>query len=315
LVTGLQCFGPTQTKTGVNGSFFLCDSSGHKSAIFKPMNMEAGGVKNHRLTASQNVQFRKSILPGQGAGNEALAYGLDKFAFGHHYEIPKTVLISLTHPAFEGRELGSAQKFLAGTCTLADLTPKEITDIPKHEWEKLNFRLISGSTDAHYGNILYSKTDRKLYLIDSGDDFVGEEGECQYWNPWAAEERCNQPMSDEESCFLRNLNISKVMEAFEWQAQFNEQASPVLKVSNDKYLTQILRLILAQAAGQNKLSQARWAFVMNPYRDPYGIVHRSPIEHIYDQYIRPYSGQPGNWKDISQMIDWKGVNKAIRAAI
>lgn len=312
---GLQYFQPTQTKTGVNGSFFVRDSSGNRYAVFKPMNMEAGGLKNHRLTRSQNVQFRKSIAPGQGAGNEVLAYALDKVGFARHYEIPKTILIRLTHPAFEGEELGSAQKFIAGSRPLSDMTPLERSCIPQQEWEKLNFRLISGSTDAHLGNVLYCDQTKKLYLIDSGDDFVGEEGECQYYNPWAAEERCNRPMSDAESDFLAKLNISEVMKAFEQQALLNEQASPVLKISNDKYLTQKLRLVLAKIAGQKKLSQAKWASLMGQYRDRNNIIHRSVLERAYDQHIKPYSGLHQPWREISCRINWTAIETDIKAAI
>lgn len=297
LYVGLYRFPPTPTKTGINGSFFLYDSKGQRLAIFKPMNMEAGACKNHRLRPSQNVQFRTSILPGQGAGNEVLAYELDRRAFAHHYQIPKTVLVRLTSLAFEGEEIGSAQEFITHARSLDKMTPWELDKIPQREWEKLNFRLISGSTDAHYGNILYCDSTQKLYLIDSGDDFVGEDGQCEYYNPWTQEPRCQQPMSAQESRFLSNLNIDEVMRSFRKQARINEQDVPTLKISLDKHLTQIIRLLLAKTVGHFQLTQAEWAQIM----------HQGSLERIYNQYVRPY------WKT-GGVINWNMVQKELEAA-
>lgn len=314
LQIGLQYFAPVVTKTGVNGSFFLCDSRGQRAAIFKPMNMEAGACKNHRLDPAHNVQFRKSILPGQGAGNEVLAYALDTGAFRNRYGIPKTSLLRLKHPAFEGEELGSAQAFVPNARPLSNMTVPERAQIPQQEWEKLNFRLISGSTDAHLGNILYCDATQKLYLIDSGDDFVGEDGECQYFNPWSAEPRCKNPMSRQESYWLEHLDIHATMNVFEQQALANEQANPLLKVSVDKYLTQVLRILLAQTTGRFKLTQAEWSSMMSSYRDHNGYSHSGPLEHIYDEYIRPHSKTRPNWREVSKLIDWKGVQRGLEIA-
>ncbi|MEI6805739.1 MAG: hypothetical protein WCK49_04445 [Myxococcaceae bacterium] len=305
----LRQFPPVATKSGVNGSFFLCNLDGERAAIFKPMNMEAGGPKNHRLDAAHNVQFRNSILPGQGAGNEVLAYGLDSMAFGHHYGIPQTMLIRLTHPAFEGTELGSLQQFVPHAQSLADMTPADRARIPQHEWEKLNFRFISGSTDAHLGNILYCASSKKLFLIDSGDDFVGEDGECQYYDPWAAEPRCQQKMSHEEYAFLRNLSPRDVICVFEKQALANKALDSRLKVSADKYLTQIIRLMLANTVGKFELTQNEWARIMSPYKDTLNILHRSPLEKIYDQHIRPYSKRYRTWVEAYEVINWERIRE------
>lgn len=314
LEIGLRNYAPKPTKTGVNGSFFLCDSLGKRIAIFKPMNMEAGGRKNHRLDAAHNVQFRNSILPGQGAGNEVLAYALDHQALGGRYEIPKTILVCLSHAAFEGQELGSAQQFISNARALSELSPEERARIPETEWAKLNFRLISGSTDAHLGNILYCDATQKLYLIDSGDDFVGEDGECQYYNPWTVEPRCNTPLSTSESSFLEHLDAGKIMQVFEQQALANEQAHPKLKVSVDKYLTQIIRLMLAKTAGHYQLSPAEWSGIMSSHRGPDRHIHRGDLEHIYDQYCRPYSKLYSTWKEASQVILWDPIQQELNNA-
>jgi hypothetical protein len=309
LILGLQYFPPIQTKSGVNGSFFLCNSKGQRAAVFKPMNMEAGGRKNHRLEPDKNVQFRDTILPGQGAGNEMLAFALNRDAFHHRYGIPYTCLIQLAHPAFEGVELGSAQAFIAQTKPLCDMSPKERAMIPQQEWEKLNFRLISGSTDAHLGNMLYCYTTKQLYLIDSGDDFVGEDGQYEYYNPWAGETRCTQPMSLQESNFLENLDIASIMNVFERQALLNEQMHRHLKVSVDKYLTQITRLLLAKAVGRFKLNQYEWARLMNRYKGPDNLIHRSAIEVIYDEFVRPHSKDSTYWREATKNVNWAAVSE------
>lgn len=310
---GLQYFAPVATKSGVNGSFFLCDSRGQRVAIFKPMNMEAGAKKNHRLDHAHNVQFRKSILPGQGAGNEVLASALDSKAFQQRYGIPKTTLIRLAHPAFEGEELGSVQQFIPNSCSLSSMTSQQRARIPQHEWEKLNFRLISGSTDAHLGNMLYCENTQKLHLIDSGDDFVGEEGECQYYNPWAAEHRCTQKMSQTEYSFLTNLNVQNVMKVFEEQALINEETDSKLRVTADKYLTQILRILLANTVGKHKLTQEQWARLMSPFRGAGGQLHRSALEKIYDLHIRPHSKKDLEWRKVYPSINWEEVKKSLEA--
>lgn len=311
LILGLQRYAPQATKSGVNGSFFLCDSKGSRAAIFKPMNMEAGAKKNHRLDYFHNVQFRDSILPGQGAGNEVLAYALDSQAFGGRYGIPKTLLTRLTHAAFEGEEVGSAQVFLPDTRALADLTVYERSLIPVAEWEKLNFRLISGSTDAHFGNILFCNKTGKLYLIDSGDDFVGPEGQHQYYNPWALEPRCQLPMSESENHFLARIDIPNVMTVFEHQALFNQATHQRLEVSTEKYLTQYLRLILAKVVGQQKLTQSEWASMLSPRKGSDGLMHPGYLERIYSSLIQDRFHPGAHWRDAVRSINWDQINNQI----
>ncbi|MEI6805348.1 MAG: hypothetical protein WCK49_02440 [Myxococcaceae bacterium] len=291
---GLQKAAPAPTKHGVNGSFFLSDSGGRRAAIFKPMNMEAGAPKNHRLAASSNIQFRDSILPGQGAGNEVLAYELDKQAFGGRYEIPKTILVRLRHEAFEGEELGSAQQFVPDARSLSELHALEIDAISQKEWEKLNFRLISGSTDAHMGNILVSEG--KLFLIDSGDDFVGPEGQHQYYDPWTTHPKAHRLLSQQEYNFLHNIDIKKTMHVFEQTALSNEQTSPVLKVSKDKYLTQVTRLYLAKLVGKYRLTQAEWFDIMTPKRGLNGKIYPGQLETIYNKHV-------GDWLKIHDALE------------
>ncbi|MES2504394.1 MAG: hypothetical protein V4534_05890 [Myxococcota bacterium] len=313
ITAGLAIHAPAPTKHGVNGSFFIRDKHGHRCAIFKPMNMEAGMPKNHRLGPGENVQFRESILPGQGAGNEVLAYRLDRHAFEGRYGLPKTILIKLSHPAFEGEELGSAQVFLSNAKPLSDLTQAEREDIPMKEWQKLNFRLISGSTDAHFGNILYSTDDKKLYLIDSGDDFVGEKGQCQYYSPWAMMPKSNQLMTQDEYEFLSGLNVAEAMNVFAKAARANEEQCPTLKVSDDKYLTQILRLKLAKVAGQMKLTQAEWFDIMTRHRDRYNMPVASNMEEVYRHHIRNCIGDGETWQKSTERVNWRHIEQEFKA--
>ena len=121
-------------------------------------------------------------------------------------------------------------------------------------------------------------------------------------------------MSLAECRFLEELNVRNVMYVFEKQALFNEQADPKLKVCVDKYLTQILRIILANTAGKYQLTQEQWSRMMSPYRGRDNIIHRSPLEKIYDQHIRPYSQRDPNWKEVSKMINWLQVREDLSIA-
>ncbi len=308
LARAITCNPPVSTKSGVNGSFLIMGPQGKPIAVFKPMNMETGMPRNPRMGPGRNVQFRDTILPGQGVGNEVLAYYLDHYGFGGRYGIAQTILVSVGHRAMSARlELGSAQRFIPNAKPLADMSQAEIAQIPRVEWDKLNFRLITGSTDAHLGNILYCPSTRSIHLIDSGDDFVGVNGQHQYYNPWASLPMSYFKMSEGEYRFLANLDLNLAMTAFERCARNNEVASDILAVTSDKHLTQLLRLYLARVVGEMKLTQREWCSIMSRYRMPNGALYPSEIERIYDSWIRMHQNASTDWKKIVPKINWHKV--------
>ncbi len=313
LAGAIACNPPKPTKSGVNGSFLIIGPEGKPIAVFKPMNMETGMPRNPRMGAGRNVQFRDTILPGQGAGNEVLAYYLDHYGLSGRYGIAQTILVSVGHKAMSSRlELGSAQRFIPNARPLADMSQAEIAQIPRTEWDKLNFRLITGSTDAHLGNILYCANTRSIHLIDSGDDFVGADGQHQYYNPWTSTPMSHFKMSEGEYKFLANLDLNLAVTAFERCARNNEVANDILMVTPDKYLTQLLRLYLARVVGQMKLTQHEWASIMSRKRLPQGGTSRSDIEKIYDSWIRMHQHSSNDWKKIAAQVNWNKVLEDLR---
>lgn len=283
---GLRRSAPVPSHLSSRGSFFLNDSNGQRMAVFKP------SLK---------------------AGNEALAYALDQGAFLGHYEIPKTVLIRLRHEAFGGDALGSAQQFIPDAYRLGELEPQVYTSIGQQEWEKLNFRLISGSTDWDEGTVLFRAG--RLYLIESSDDFAGQKEQRQYVNPWVKHPKAHMPLSDSEASFLHHLDIKQVMLVFEQSALANEQADPRLKVSVDQYLTQVLRLYLAKLAGKYKLTQAEWFAIMTPKRSGNGKLYPGELESIYDKYIAKIANQSENWRQASGKIKWLTIHDELEKSV
>jgi hypothetical protein len=299
---------PKPTKSGVNGSFFIIDRDGKPIAVFKPMNMETGMPRNPRMAPDRNVQFRRTILPGQGVGNEVLAYYLDHHGFCGRYGIAQTMLVSVGHRDMSSKlELGSAQRFIPNAKPLASMSQAEMAQIPRGEWDKLNFRLITGSTDAHLGNILYCPFTRSIHLIDSGDDFVGADGQCQYYNPWASIPMAYFRMSENEYRFLANIDLNSAITAFDACARNNELANDILRVSPDKYLTQLLRLYLARVVGEMRLTQYEWCCIMSRRRMQNGAISPSEIEKVYDSWIRIHQNSSTDWKKIVPRINWTAV--------
>lgn len=208
----------------------------------------------------------------------------DKQALGGHYEISTD----------------------SNARALQEMTALERSCIPQREWEKLNFKLITGSSDAHGGNISYRVATQKLHLTDTGSDFMGSEGQCQYYNPWVADPKARLKMSVSESCFLEKLDINQIMDIF-------EQGVP--EISTDQYLTQILRLYLAKMAGKHKLTQAEWFQVMGPRMDPKGKVFPGNLDRIYKKYIAAQAEGFDNWREVAKRVPWHKIYDELEIAI
>lgn len=274
---------PKSTMTGTSGSFFLRNQQGNIIAVFKPMSMEPGGYLNNR---GKNRVLRSSILPGQCAGNEVIACALDQALEGR-YQIPQTYLVALRHAGFGGsteKEIGSVQKFLPNTKPLSQLSEREMRAILRSEFDRLNFKLISGGTDAHFGNFLYDPKTLKLGIIDSGLDFLGEEDfGCMRNQAWITLPQASQPMAPEEYAALRNINVEEAMTAVRNQVEQNISMSPMLTMSKGKLLALQMRLELAKIAGEQELTQKEWHSILAPSRDE----TESPYTQIFANRIKP----------------------------
>lgn len=305
---------PRETATGTTGSFYVKNFRGEVGGVFKLMSQEPGAIGNERMEAKGgiNVSFRSSIQPGQGAGNEVVAYALDQ-ALNGRYGIPRTQLVELKHVSLKSSksELGSVQEFLPGMKPLnaADSGPF-LESIPRTEFDRFNFKLISGGTDGHYGNFLYNSTSKKLGLIDAGLDFVGQ-ADFQHMNQqyWTNLPQAEQLMSPEEYAALKNINTDNAMASVDVQVKSNVARSPILAMSNDKMLALKMRLELAKIAGEEGLTQKQWFDILAPPK----YSNEPHYAQIFTRFIKPELTD-GEWKADDQKIDWEQIRQELRKA-
>ena len=230
-----------------------------ESHFSKPSSLRGGAAD----VAIQRASDADGLLRS-ARNDDHLAYELDKKAFGGRYEI-------------------HAQQFIQNARPLSEMNSFEIDAISQKEWEKLNFRLISGNTDADMGNVLYSKG--KLYLINTSNDFAGRTEQREYHNPWAAHPKSEQRLSLSECDFLHKIDIQKTMEVFEQTES-----------SRDQYLTQITRLYLAKLVGKYRLTQTEWFAIMAPKKGLNGKIYPGQLESIYGKHAH-------NWIKIHDELE------------
>lgn len=304
---------PRQTTTGTTESFFVAVAGKITAGVFKAMRSEPGGELNTRMatTGKKNMGLRESIKPGQGAGNEVIAYALDR-ALGGRYGIPRTRLVELKHASFGSSksELGSVQEFLPGMQSFQECSERELESIPRPEFDRLNFKLISGGTDGHYGNFLYDAENKKLGLIDAGLDFVGEKDfqlmDVQYWTNLP---QASRSMSLSEYAALKAINVEQTMEAVDHQVRQNAKKNPILQMKNDKMLALKMRLELAKIAGEEGLTQKQWFNVLATQKQG----RLSPYVEIFNKHIKSKL-TTRDWREDDQKIDWEQIRQELRLA-
>lgn len=157
---------PVPVEDGVGGVYFFRTKAQRITAVFKPMDEEPFAInnpKNHRRRSSSTLSqaIRNGIAPGSAAIREVVAYLLDH---EHRANVPSTVIVNATHPAFDRRskhsvssKCGSMQLYVRHECSAEDISESLLSIDQIHAIAILDIRLVN--QDRHGGNLLVTRRD------------------------------------------------------------------------------------------------------------------------------------------------------------
>ncbi len=286
-----------RSSTGMNASQVLRDQGG-PVVLFKPMAFDRVG------------EIRESHTDGQGPGNEALAYSLDHYAFSGRHQVPETHVVELDHPNWDGTGLGSVHAWQPGTDVLKSMLRQDDTSvraIPSGAFEPLDFFLLSGGTDGHFGNVLHGGNPPRLIPIDHGASFPDTHDHAMFLNNWDVLPQALVLMTPERRAFLRSIDVDHAMNVFELQSRMNEAIDPTFRMTTGKFLTQKFLLHLARAAAEEGVSQREWA----------GMLLANPAPSAFQRNFQQNCGHldletEQDWRNASGQINWTRVQEQFR---
>jgi len=236
-------FAPELCVEGVGGTYFFCDSRGHKIGVFKPQDEEPFSINNPKgfspKSANSEAGFKEGILVGEASLRECAAYLLDHQGFSG---VPETELALCQHPAFYsspveeifvsssptrlflspqlGRKvkLGSFQEFVDHDGDTEDMGTSFLSKFPVEEVHKiavLDVRLFN--EDRHAGNILHreivkdnGETRFELIPIDHGYTLPSTLGDASFvWMYWP---QAKANMSEQTKDYIKSLDAEKDIE-------------------------------------------------------------------------------------------------------
>jgi len=91
------------------------------------------------------------LLPGEASKREVAAYLIDK---EHFFGVPKTALISINHPKFNGTKTGSLQEYVESDGPSWDRGTSAFSIRQVHKIGILDLYIFN--FDRHGGNILFN---------------------------------------------------------------------------------------------------------------------------------------------------------------
>jgi len=196
---------------GVGGTYFVQDSSGSPSGVFKPVDEEPGAPNNPKKFVSEPL-----LPPGGGAIREVAAYLLDHEFSG----VPPTFLLENIATNNLGIKTGSVQQFMLndGDSSSVGSTSFAVDDV--HRIGVLDIRLLN--LDRNGENILLRKEGKEHRLIPIDHTYILSEkldGAFFEWMYWS---QTKKPFSqgtldfigsidlDSDAKVLRDLGISEL---------------------------------------------------------------------------------------------------------
>jgi len=200
---GLELHPPEICEEGLNGTYFLKNENGESIAVFKPQDEEGNSESNPKKADTSD--FGTGILCGEGAQREVAAYILDKDS--NFAGVPRTTMVSITHPSFRKTKIGSLQEFVQNEGASWDIG---YNIFPIHQVQKIAaFDLRIFNNDRHGGNMLM-QDDLTLTPIDHG--FSMSSTLDRAWFDWLNWPQVKAPISQECLDYISAIDIKKDLE-------------------------------------------------------------------------------------------------------
>jgi len=205
---GINDYPPQKAEDGTSGVYFLNNSQGMKSAVFKP----AGEEGVHLAGYSGGGDIKPGCNSGEGYLKEVAAYLLDQKEGFHG--VPPTTLAKCIHSNFDNngvpeKKIGSLQQFITSECTAEDMGWSKFSVPDVHKIGLLDCRIFN--MDRHLGNILVTEKDGEYHLvpIDHGlslpNSLVGAPATFE----WLQFPQCKQPFDKEAVDFVCNIDAER----------------------------------------------------------------------------------------------------------
>jgi len=196
---GMQLYPPEMCEEGMNGTYFLRNENGNMIAVFKPQDEEGNSEDNPKRANNSDI-IRKGILCGEGAQREVAAFLLDH-KDNHFVGVPRTTMVSITHPSFGKTKIGSLQEFVENEGASWDISCHIFSDYEVQKIATFDLRIFNN--DRHGGNMLM-KEDRSLTPIDHGFSLSSTLDGA--WFDWLTWPQVKKPINDECLQYILNLN-------------------------------------------------------------------------------------------------------------
>lgn len=218
---------PIPVHSGLGGAYYFRNSRGESVAIVKPTDEEPFAPNNPKGFVGKALGqpgLKRSVRVGETGYREVAAYLLDH---GHFANVPPTVLVKITHSAFninngvsgyrshDGKQvskIASFQQFIPHDFDASDHGTSSFPVAAVHRIGILDVRIFN--TDRHAGNLLVRKLDRvggfgqvELIPIDHGL-CLPESLEDPYFE-WIHWPQASIPFSDDELEYIASLDPVK----------------------------------------------------------------------------------------------------------
>lgn len=206
----------------------------------------------------------------------------------------------------------SAQQFVPGCVSLAEMLPEEKNEIPVTEVHKLLLDLILYNTDRNNGNVLYETNSQKIILIDHGmclpDARIGLDDEALM--EWVHLEQANLPLTVEFAEAIKTLDIDQFVSYLKDDMEAHSQVYGDQCVIDESafYLLELnVRMVkvgIAQGASLKEMALMQHPIRMN------GQFVGGDLLRIYNDYIHPYleESKPSN-------LDWLKIEKELKLTL
>jgi len=226
---GLVNYEPEACDEGVNGTYFLKNKTGKYIGVFKPEDEESLSPNNFKSGTEKEDKLKSltCLLPGEASKREVAAFLIDKEGF---FGVPKTTLVSINHPKFNGSKIGSLQEFVVSDGPSWDIGPSIFETKQVHKIGILDLYIFN--FDRHGGNILFNEKEGILIPIDNGFSLPDTMVIPNMWFEWMSWQQAKKPFDEETKEFIKRLDINHDILMLKEKLCIRDECLQVMKLSS-----------------------------------------------------------------------------------
>jgi len=191
------------SEDGLGGTYFVCDESGNKIAVFKPIDEEQGAPN-----CPKKREGEPHLPPGGGAIREIAAYLLDRPS---DYGVPETHMLTNVFLSKDDGALpksGSLQKFVNNIGSASSMGSSRFLAEDVHNIGILDIRILN--LDRNGDNMMVVQDGNEKYRlipIDHGFCLPASKYLGGAWFDWMYWRQAKAPFSMETRDYISSINI------------------------------------------------------------------------------------------------------------